>query len=39
LAEAAKAIADAYLAQTFDPEGRSADNVKAIDEVDAKYNR
>jgi D-erythrulose 4-phosphate isomerase len=37
--ELAKAIADAYLAQTFDPEGRSAGNVKAIDEVDAKYNR
>lgn len=37
--ELAKAIADAYLAQTFDPQGRSAGNVKAIDEVDAKYNR
>lgn len=37
--ELAKAIADAYLAQTFDPQGRSAGNVNAIDEVDAKYNR
>jgi ribose 5-phosphate isomerase B len=35
--ELAKAIADAYLAQTFDPEGRSAGNVQAIDGVDAKY--
>lgn len=38
-AELAKDIADAYLAASFDPEGRSAGNVKAIDEVDAKYNR
>lgn len=37
--ELAKAIADAYLAQTFDPQGRSAGNVNAIDAVDAKYNR
>jgi ribose 5-phosphate isomerase B len=36
--ELAKSIADAYLAQTFDENGRSAGNVKAIDEVDAKYN-
>ncbi|WP_337183554.1 RpiB/LacA/LacB family sugar-phosphate isomerase [Shinella sp.] len=36
--ELAKAIADAYLAQTFDENGRSAGNVKAIDAVDAKYN-
>lgn len=36
--ELAKAIADAYLAQTFDENGRSAGNVKAIDEIDAKYN-
>lgn len=35
--ELAKAIADAYLAQTFDPAGRSAGNVAAIDAVDAKY--
>jgi len=39
--ELAKAIADAWLAETlnFDPQGRSAGNVCAIDEVDAKYNR
>lgn len=36
--ELAKAIADAYLQETFDPKGRSAGNVAAIDEVDAKYN-
>jgi ribose 5-phosphate isomerase B len=35
--ELAKAIADAYLAQTFDPNGRSAGNVGAIDSLDAKY--
>lgn len=36
--ELAKAIADAWLSKTFDPEGRSAGNVAAIDAVDAKYN-
>lgn len=36
--ELAKAIADAFLAQTFDENGRSAGNVQAINEVDAKYN-
>ena len=36
--ELAKAIADAFLAVEFDPNGRSADNVAAIDEVDAKYS-
>ena len=36
--ELAKAIADAFLAQTFDEAGRSAGNVAAINEVDAKYN-
>ena len=36
--ELAKAIADAYLAQTFDENGRSATNVQAINDVDAKYN-
>ncbi len=36
--ELAKAIADAYLAQTFDENGRSAGNVDAINEIDAKYN-
>lgn len=35
--ELAKAIADAFLAQTFDQQGRSAGNVKAISEVEAKY--
>ena len=40
-AELAKAIADAFLSNTadFDPEGRSAGNVNAIDKVDAKYNK
>jgi len=37
--ELAKAIAEAYLAQTFDPAGRSAGNVDAINAVDAKYTR
>lgn len=37
--ELAKAIADAFLKETFDPAGRSASNVAAIDDVDAKYNR
>ena len=37
--ELAKAIADAFLAQDFDENGRSAGNVQAIDEVDAKYSR
>ena len=36
--ELAKAIADAFLKETFDPEGRSAGNVQAINDVDAKYN-
>jgi ribose 5-phosphate isomerase B len=35
--ELAKAIADAFLAQTFDQAGRSAPNVRAIDAVEAKY--
>ena len=38
-AELAKDIADAFLAAAFAPEGRSAGNVRAIDAVDAKYNR
>jgi RpiB/LacA/LacB family sugar-phosphate isomerase len=39
-AELAKAIAEAWLAETmnFDPQGRSAGNVCAIDDVDAKYH-
>ncbi|WP_064708248.1 RpiB/LacA/LacB family sugar-phosphate isomerase [Rhizobium bangladeshense] len=36
--ELAKSIADAFLAQTFDENGRSAGNVTAINELDAKYN-
>ena len=36
--ELAKSIADAFLKETFDPSGRSAGNVDAIDAVDAKYN-
>lgn len=36
--ELAKAIADAFLAQTFDENGRSAGNVQAINEIDAKYS-
>lgn len=35
--ELAKDIADAFLAPVFDPEGKSAGNVNAINEVDAKY--
>ncbi len=37
--ELAKAIADAFLKETFDPAGRSAGNVAAIDALDAKYAR
>lgn len=37
--ELAKDIADAYLANSFDPKGRSAGNVNAINEVDAKYRK
>jgi D-erythrulose 4-phosphate isomerase len=37
--EVAKAIADAFLTNTFDENGRSAGNVKAINQVDAKYHR
>ena len=36
--ELAKAIADAFLAQTFDPQGRSATNVDAINALDQKYS-
>lgn len=36
--ELAKSIADAFLAQTFDENGRSAGNVKAMEKLDAKYN-
>ena len=37
--ELAKAIADAFLAASFDPKGASAGNVAAINAVDAKYNK
>lgn len=36
--ELAKAIVDAFLACRFDPQGRSAGNVAAIDRVDATYH-
>lgn len=36
-AELAKDIADAFLDAVFDPQGRSAGNVDAIDDVGAKY--
>ena len=36
--EHAKAIADAFLKETFDPNGRSAGNVEAINRVDSKYS-
>lgn len=38
-AELAKDIADAFLAADFDPQGRSAGNVDAINDVDAKYTK
>lgn len=38
-AELAKDIADAFLSASFDPKGRSAGNVAAINQVDEKYNR
>ncbi|MEM8630644.1 MAG: RpiB/LacA/LacB family sugar-phosphate isomerase [Pseudomonadota bacterium] len=36
--ELAKAIVDTWLPLSFDPEGRSVQNVDAINNVDAKYN-
>lgn len=36
--ELAKSIADAYLAVEFDPNGKSAGNVRAIDDLDRKYH-
>ncbi|SHI29169.1 RpiB/LacA/LacB family sugar-phosphate isomerase [Wenxinia saemankumensis] len=36
-AELAKSIAEAWLAASFDPNGPSAGNVRAIDALDAKY--
>lgn len=38
-AELAKDVADAFLSAAFDPQGKSAGNVNAINEVDAKYNK
>lgn len=35
--ELAKSIAEAFLASTFDPDGRSAGNVDAINALDEKY--
>jgi len=37
--ELAKTIADAFLSEVFDVQGRSANNVAAINEVDNKYHR
>ncbi len=37
-AELAKSIADTFLANTFDEQGRSASNVNAINELDSKYH-
>jgi RpiB/LacA/LacB family sugar-phosphate isomerase len=37
--ELAKDIAGAFLSSSFDPNGRSAGNVLAINAVDAKYNK
>jgi RpiB/LacA/LacB family sugar-phosphate isomerase len=36
--ELAKSIVEAFLKETYDPEGRSAANVAAINAVDEKYN-
>ena len=37
--ELAKTIADTFLANTYDPQSRSAPNVAAIDALDEKYGR
>ena len=37
--ELAKNIVDAWLASDFDPNGASAGNVAAIDELDTKYKK
>lgn len=37
--ELAKSVADAFLAVQFDPNGRSAGNVDAINALDAKYHK
>ena len=36
--ELAKAVVDTFLAAAFDANGRSADNVAAIDALDARYS-
>lgn len=36
--ELAKSIVDSYLRNTFDENGKSAGNVKAINDLDAKYH-
>ena len=38
-AELAKDIADTFLRASFDPQGRSAGNVAAINQVDDKYTK
>lgn len=38
-AELAKSIAGAFLSSSFDPEGRSAGNVAAINSLDSKYSK
>ncbi|MFK7857967.1 MAG: RpiB/LacA/LacB family sugar-phosphate isomerase [Granulosicoccus sp.] len=38
-AELAKVIATSFLSEKFDPEGRSAGNVQAIDALDTKYQK
>jgi ribose 5-phosphate isomerase B len=37
--ELAKTIVNAWLESDFDPQGASAGNVAAIDELDKKYNK
>lgn len=37
--ELAKSIAEAFLNNRFDPKSRSAGNVEAINQIDAKYNK
>ena len=37
--ELAKTIVNAWLASEFDPQGASAGNVAAVDELDRKYRK
>jgi ribose 5-phosphate isomerase B len=37
--ELAKSVADAWLSCSFDVQGRSADNVRAIDQLDAQFRQ